>query len=144
MGQLLGIARAARKREPLVETDQADVTVELGLTGDARGNKPRRQVTLLFREGWESACRDVGAILPWTTRRANLLIEGVAIPPVGSQVAIGDILLEVTDETEPCQVMERACKGLRKALTPEWRGGVTCKVVKGGTIRVGDRVEIKP
>lgn len=101
MGQLLGIARAARKREPLVETDQADVTVELGLTGDARGNKPRRQVTLLFREGWESACRDVGAILPWTTRRANLLIEGVAIPPVGSQVAIGDILLEVTDETEP-------------------------------------------
>jgi len=29
---------------------------------------------------------------------------------------------------------------LRRALKPDWRGGVCCDVVSGGTIRVGDPV----
>ena len=143
MGKLAGIARAARKRAPMAETGEAEVSVALGVVGDARGTKAGRQVTVLFREGWESACRDLGVSLPWVTRRANLLVEGVAIPREGGRLAIGQVLLEVTDETKPCQVMEAAHRGLRRALTPEWRGGVTCKVVQGGTIRVGDRVEVQ-
>jgi MOSC domain-containing protein YiiM len=39
--------------------------------------------------------------------------------------------------------MEAAHRGLRRALTPEWRGGVTCRVLKGGMIRVGDAVEVQ-
>jgi MOSC domain-containing protein YiiM len=142
MGLLLGIARAARKRAPLAETGEANVTLDLGIVGDVRGTKPDRQVTVLFREGWESACRDLGADLPWTTRRANLLVEGMPVPREGVRLAVGELVLEVTDETKPCQVMEAARRGLRRALTPEWRGGVTCRVLRGGTIRVGDRVEI--
>lgn len=143
MGHLLGIARAARKRAPMAETGEATVSLEFGVHGDARGTKPGRQVTVLFREGWESACRDLGVTLPWLTRRANLLVEGVAVPREGGRLSIGDLLLEVTDETKPCQIMEAAHRGLRRALTPEWRGGVTCRVVRGGTIRVGDRVEVE-
>ena len=142
MGHLLGIARAARKRAPMAETGEVEVSVDLGVAGDARGAKPGRQVTVLFREGWESACRDLGVTLPWVARRANLLVEGVAIPREGGRLTIGELVLEVTDETKPCQVMEAAHRGLRRALTPEWRGGVTCRVVKGGMIRVGDRVEV--
>jgi MOSC domain-containing protein YiiM len=143
MGRLLGIARAARKRSPLAETEEAEVTLELGIVGDARGTKPGRQVTVLFREGWEGACRDLGLTLPWITRRANLLVEGVAVPPEGASLAVGEAVLEVIEETKPCQVMEAAHRGLRRALTPEWRGGVTCRVLKGGMIRVGDAVEVQ-
>jgi len=32
--------------------------------------------------------------------------------------------------------------GLRKALHPEWRGGVTCKVLEGGRVAIGDEVAI--
>jgi MOSC domain-containing protein YiiM len=142
MGLLVGIARAARKRAPLAEAFEAEVTLNLGLVGDARGAKPGRQVTVLFREGWEGACRDLGVSLPWTMRQANLLVEGVPVPREGARLSVGELVLEVTDETKPCQVMEAACTGLRRALTPEWRGGVTCRVVRGGTIRVGDRVEV--
>ena len=143
MGLLLGIARAARKRAPLAEVGEAEVTLSLGVVGDARGTKAGRQVTVLFREGWEAACRDLDASLPWTTRRANLLVEGVPVPGLGARLAVGELLLEVTDETKPCQVMEAAHPGLRRALTPEWRGGVTCQVLQGGVIRVGDRVEVR-
>ena len=143
MGHLLAIARAARTRAPMAEIGEAQVSVELGVVGDARGTKPDQQVTVLFREGWESACRDLGVSLPWITRRANLLVEGVTVPREGGLLTIGDLVLEVTDETKPCRVMEAAHPGLRRALTPEWRGGVTCRVVHGGMIRVGDRVEVE-
>jgi len=143
MGRVLGIARAARKRAPLAETEEAEVTVELGILGDVRGAKPGRQVTILFREGWEHACRDLGVPLPWLTRRANLLVEGLAVPAEGSRLAVGEAVLEVMEETKPCSVMEAAHRGLRRALTPDWRGGVTCRVLKGGTIRVGDAVDVE-
>lgn len=143
MGHLLAIARAPVKRGALVAVAEAVVGIGDGVAGDARGARPGRQVTVVFREGWEAACRDLGVELPWITRRANLLVEGVPVPREGSRLVIGDLVLEVTQETQPCQVMEAAHRGLGAALTPEWRGGVCCRVVQGGTIRIGDRVDIE-
>jgi MOSC domain-containing protein YiiM len=141
-GKLIGIARALELRQPLVETEQAEVTVERGITGDARGIKRGRQVTILFRDGWEDACRQVGEALPWTTRRANLLVEGFERPRrAGDTIRIGEVVLKVTEETEPCFLMERARSGLKLALTPDWRAGVCCNVVSGGAIRIGDKVD---
>ena len=141
MGRLLGIARAPARRAALLETDEAEVGVACGVNGDARGKRPGRQVTVLFRDGWERACEELGVTLPWVTRRANLLIDGVGVPREGGRLKIGDLVLEVTEETKPCRVMEAAHRGLKQALAPEWRGGVCCRVVQGGTIRVGDPVE---
>jgi MOSC domain-containing protein YiiM len=142
-GRLAGIARVRELRAPLEESDNADVSIARGIEGDARGMKPGRQVTVLFREGWEDACDDVGAALPWITRRANLYVEGIERPrETGGRIRIGDVVLAVAEETRPCELMERAHTGLRRALTPDWRGGVCCNVVSGGAIRVGDAVEI--
>ncbi len=143
MGHLLAIARAPVKRGPLMALSEAVVDIADGVTGDARGQRPGRQVTVVFREGWDAACRELGVELPWTTRRANLLVEGVVVPREGRRLVIGSLVLEVTQETQPCQVMEAAHRGLRAALTPDWRGGVCCRVVQGGTIRVGDRVDVE-
>ena len=142
-GKLIGIARAAELRAPLEELQSSRISVEAGIDGDARGHKRDRQVTVLFRESWESACRELGAALPWTTRRANLLVTGLPAPQkTGGQIRIGDVVLQIMLETDPCELMERAKPGLKAALTPEWRGGVCCKVVCGGDIRVGDSVSI--
>jgi MOSC domain-containing protein YiiM len=143
MGHLLAIARAPVKRGALIPISEAVVGVADGVAGDARGVRAGRQVTVVFREGWDAACRDLGVELPWTTRRANLLVEGVPVPREGRRLVIGSLVLEVTQETQPCQVMEAAHQGLRAALKPEWRGGVCCRVVQGGTIRIGDRVDVE-
>jgi MOSC domain-containing protein YiiM len=125
------------------ELSSAEISVERGVEGDARGAKPRRQVTVLSSEGWEAACREIGLQLPWTTRRANLYVEGVRfLCEEGWRLRIGDVVLEVTQETSPCELMERAHTGLRAAMTPEWRGGVCCSVICGGEVRVGTGVEL--
>ncbi|HUO92695.1 MAG TPA: MOSC domain-containing protein [Rhizomicrobium sp.] len=142
-GRLIGIGRAREKRAPLEQCREANVTAEAGIQGDVRGSKPGRQVTVLFREGWDDACRELGVRLPWVTRRANLLVEGIERPRrIGDYLQIGDIVLAVRDETKPCNLMELAHSGLRGALQPDWRGGVCCDVVSGGTIRVGDPVSL--
>jgi MOSC domain-containing protein YiiM len=144
-GRLIGIARAKVLLAPLEQLSEAAVSESSGIEGDARGSKPGRRVTVLFREGWEDACRDVDALLPWTTRRANLYVEDFDRPrETGTRIAIGDVVLEVTQETKPCELMERAHAGLRAALTPDWRGGVCCNVLQGGTIRTGDTVTLHP
>ena len=82
--------------------------------------------------------------MPWTARRANLLVRGVELPKAaGAVIAIGDVRLQVMLETDPCSRMEEQCPGLREALTPDWRGGVCCRVLTGGTVSAGDVVTIE-
>jgi MOSC domain-containing protein YiiM len=142
MGKLIGIARAAELRAPMEALAAAAVTCEHGLAGDARGHKQGRQITVVFRESWDAACAELGADIPWTTRRANLFVEGVETPRPPARLRVGDVVLEVMQETDPCMLMERSHKGLKAALTPGWRGGVCCNVIEGGNIRVGDDVSV--
>lgn len=144
-GRLIGIARRAKSRAPMEDVDNGTVTVTAGLAGDCKGAKfPERQITVLNREDWQAVLAALGNPgLPWTARRANLFVEGVTLPRgPGSQMRIGSVVLDVTGQTSPCEIMERAFPGLRKALSPEWRGGVTCKVVAGGEARTGDAVSV--
>jgi MOSC domain-containing protein YiiM len=142
-GTLIGIAQVRELRATPQQLPSAKITVDAGIDGDIRGRKRDRQVTVLFREGWDDACGELGVALPWITRRANLFVEGLPPPrSAGGQIRIGEVVLEIVLETEPCQLMERAHAGLKAALTPQWRGGVCCKVIAAGDIRLGDAVSI--
>jgi MOSC domain-containing protein YiiM len=145
-GRVIGIARTVEKMAPMETLERTRVSVAAGLDGDARGRKPGRQVTVLFREGWDAACREAGATaLPWLARRANLYVEGLEPPQAtGVRLRIGEVLLEVVQETRPCALMESTFAGLRAAMTPDWRGGVCCAVLEGGEIRAGDEVAADP
>jgi MOSC domain-containing protein YiiM len=117
-----------------------------GLAGDSKGAKfPKRQITVLAREAWAAATAEAGdPTLPWTARRANLLIEGVELPKgKGGVLRIGPVRLEVTGQTYPCVRMEEACTGLLRTLARDWRGGgVTCRVLAGGGVRLDDTVDV--
>ena len=147
IGRLIGIARKVRKRAPVEELERVRITIEGGVEGDHRGHMRRRAVSVLAREGWEAALADLDppADLPWTYRRANLFVEGVTLPKeICARLQIGPVLLEVMDETWPCDRMEEQHQGLCKALLPDWRGGVVCRVLEEGEVTLGDEVEILP
>lgn len=144
MATLIGIGYKDEKRGLVKEIKQAAVTYQNGIHTDWRGRtRNHRQVTVLGAEGWEATCKDLGSDLKWTTRRANLLLDGVDLQnTTGKQICIGDVILEVTGELTPCYRMDEQVEGLKDALVPAWRGGVTCKLITEGTISVNDFVEI--
>lgn len=145
-GRLIGIARRSARRQPMEEIADGWITPEAGLAGDHKGARfPKRQITVLAREDWAAALAQLGSTdVPWTVRRANLLVEGVRLPRAkGALLRIGPVELEVTGQTYPCQEMEAALPGLLKALAPSWRGGVTCRVTAGGAIATGDPVHVE-
>ena len=143
MGRLAGIARREKKRAPMETLESADLSATTGVAGDSRGKPGTRQVTLLSARDWRSACEELGADLPWTVRRANLFIDQIDLPKAaGHVVAIGPVRLRTTLEVAPCSRMDEQAPGLRKALQPDWRGGVACEVIEGGTISVGDEVSV--
>jgi MOSC domain-containing protein YiiM len=142
---LNGIAVRAASRAPMQLRETASITAESGVEGDLRGRPGRRQVTVLSAGGWRAACEALGTTLEWTARRANLLIDGLTFDPshAGAIIRIGDVELQITQETTPCSRMEQACPGLKNALKPEWRGGVCCRVLQPGRVALGDAVAIE-
>lgn len=148
LGRIIGLARRAVSRQPMEEMKHCLVTPEIGVLGDCKGIKfPLRHVTIMAREDWEDALASLDCLmgpieLPWTMRRANVLTEGIQLPKgEGSILSLGSALVQVTEETTPCAQMDVAYRGLRRALAPHWRGGITCKVLTGGGLSLGDRVE---
>jgi|JI8StandDraft_1071087.scaffolds.fasta_scaffold40500_2 MOSC domain-containing protein YiiM len=138
-GRVEGIATKAAKRADMVPVDRAIVSVETGVAGDWRGVQKTRQVTVLFAEDWARAVAGLDPAAPWTIRRATLLVSGIVNPrAAGGVLAIGDVRLRVMGETQPCKRMDEQMPGLWDAMRPDWRGGVTARVIHGGEIAVGD------
>ncbi|MDR7103412.1 MOSC domain-containing protein [Croceicoccus sp. BE223] len=152
-GRLGGIARHDRPRGPMQLVDEVAVTLREGVVGDYRGamrpDGPRkRQVSLIEAESWASALHDLGLspdAIGWQERRANLLVEGLALPRNnGARVRIGEaVVIEIVQECDPCSRMEEIHPGLKAALLPDWRGGVLGRVLAEGTIRTGDTIRIE-
>ena len=129
------------------EVSCGEISLQRGLEGDHKGAKfAKRQITIMSVEAWRTALAELGGDalnLPWTTRRANLLVEGVRLPRARAGILrIGVAEFEIWYPTQPCQRMEKAYPGLLKALHPDWRGGIACAVKRAGTVRLGDDVEI--
>ena len=77
---------------------------------------------------------------PRNPRIAAVLHETRFAETKGNRLKIGDVLLEITGETDPCFRMDEQQEGLQEALRPHWRGGVTCRVLSEGQIAVGDEI----
>ena len=143
--ELLDIAFRSRSKAPMQTKAETMVSKVAGVEDDFRGKPGKRQVTVLSLEQWRLACDEVNTTLPWTVRRANLLVEGLSFDAsmVGQQIKIGQLVLLITRETDTCPRMDAQHQGLTQALTPEWRGGVCCSVIADGRIKIGDTVKIQ-
>jgi MOSC domain-containing protein YiiM len=118
--------------------DRASLEPEVGLLGNANRSR-RRQVTIISSERWRELMAALGADLPPSTRRANLMVSGLDLQNSrGRILRIGTARLQINGETRPCEQMEAARAGLQALMRERWGGGVFAEVIDGGEIRVGD------
>ena len=125
---------------PMDATPRAAAIAGRGLVGNA-DQGGRRQVTIIAREVWDVLREDVDARIEPAMRRANLLVSGVELRETrGRVLRLGGVRVRVLGETRPCEQMDAAVIGLRRALEPAWRGGVYGEVLDDGEIALGDPV----
>ncbi|CDM25849.1 MOSC domain-containing protein [Castellaniella defragrans] len=99
-----------------------------------------RQITLFEIETLEALQRDAGIEMLPQEHRRNVTVQGVPLNHlVGRRFWLGGALLEATRLSTPCRHIEEI---LDKAVFDPMinRAGLNCRILQGGTIRVGDIV----
>lgn len=130
------------KRGPMDPADHAQLKAGRGIVGNAnQGGK--RQVTIISNKHWGEVTSLLGDVPDPRIRRANLLISEIDFTNEsrGRILQIGKVRIRIYGETRPCEQMEEAVPGLKKAMSTAWGGGAFGEVLDDGDIAVGDRVE---
>jgi MOSC domain-containing protein YiiM len=142
-GRLEAIWVKRSKHGPMDPAGKATLLADRGIVGNA-DQGGRRQVTIIERETWATMMAELDADLDPAARRANLMVSGV--PLAGSReriLRVGGCRIRIMGETRPCEQMDDALAGLRRAMARPWRGGVFGVVLDDGEIRVGDDVQLE-
>lgn len=141
MGRLEAIWLKRARRGPMDPRERAEAVAGKGLVGNA-DYRTRRQVTIVAAERWRDAELELGQEVDPSARRGNLLVSGVDLFDQRERILrIGAVRVRLRGETRPCERMDEAAAGLRRALAPEWRAGAWGELLDSGEIAVGDPVE---
>jgi MOSC domain-containing protein YiiM len=136
MANVLHLFRALQRRLPMEEVAEVRALEDSGLEGcaHARTGTPR-QVLLMDSETLELMELPPGII------RENITTRGINVNGLetGQRLHVGAAQLEVSMVCTPCDMLEKIRPGLRREL--RGRRGMLCRVVAGGLIRDGDRIE---
>lgn len=141
--QWIGL-RPAREVE-MVEVDEAEAVAGKGLQGDRymlANSSGKRGVTLIQAEHLPAIAALSGhaAVAPAVLRR-NLVVAGIPLLALkGRRFRVGGVLLEATGSCDPCSRMEAAL-GPGGFNAMRGHGGLTARILDGGTLHVGDAVD---
>ena len=147
VGRLEWIGLRPERMARLQGVSETIVIAGRGLQGDHKvtgraGSK--RQVTLIQHEHLFAVAGLLHReTVPPELVRRNLVVSGINLLALkGKRFRIGEVLLEFSGPCEPCSRMEQNL-GPGGFNAMRGHGGITAKVIEGGTIRVGDDVQIE-
>jgi MOSC domain-containing protein YiiM len=139
--KLTGIFLGTEKGAGKVAVTEALLLAEHGLAGDVHAGHVSRHVSL-FAQETANAIQEEGFVFQLGQLSANLFYEN--LPPeiltVGQQFRIGDALLEIVEQRQPCRSITQIDFRLTKRLVGQC--GQFARVWETGTIRVGDSIEL--
>jgi MOSC domain-containing protein YiiM len=141
-GRIEWIGLRPKRDVPMDEVRQVVAETGAGLVGDRySGGSGKRGITLIQAEHLPviAALSGHEAVRPALLRR-NLVVSGLPLIALkGRRFRVGEVLLEGTDECDPCSRMEAALgPGGFNAMRNH--GGLCARILEGGTIGLGDAV----
>lgn len=141
-GRIKAISVSEKKGTRKKNVPEAQLKIDHGIIGDAHAGKWHRQISLL---SFESICKAVkqGIIISPGDFAENITTEGIDLHllKVGDRIFLGkDTELEITQIGKKCHSECEIYKQLGDCIMP--REGIFAKVIKGGSIKVGDEIEV--
>lgn len=158
MGTIFSINVSTKKGIPKTSVESAVLKEDFGIIGDIHSGPGDRQVSLLSLESIKSQAkilREKDSQCPKSNNKTfdlkpgdfaeNITTEGLNL----STLKIGDILKINDDITLRVSRIGKDCHKycgiyykIGSCIMP--KEGIFCSIVKGGSIKIGDRIEIFP
>lgn len=139
MATVIHLQRSPKSKEPMIAGPSLTLIGGTGIEGDAHARpKSSRQVLLMAEENCDAFGLAPGEV------RENITTRGIDLQnlPAGTVLEIGTASLIITKDCEPCAFIDGLRPGLKARM--ERRRGMLARVVKGGEIRVGDEITLRP
>lgn len=144
-GQICWIGVRSGRKKAVLSVESVEAITQKGLIGDhfsgISGSK--RQVTLIQQEHIQTIASFIHLkTVPPEMLRRNLVVKGINLLALkDKKFWVGDVLLEYTGECHPCSRMEESL-GAGGYNAVRGHGGITARILKGGTIRLGDVLKV--
>ena len=144
VGRVEWIGASPARRADIEPLQSCLIEAGTGLFEDhhARSGRSKRQVTLIQWEHLAVVASILGrGTLPPELVRRNVAVSGINLLALKNQrFRVGEALLEWTGYCHPCSRMEEVLgPGGYQAM--RGHGGITARVITGGNVSLGDRVE---
>jgi len=143
MAKVTAVNISDRKGVIKQPVEVGECLVDFGIKGDAHGGNWHRQISLLGQESIDKmTAMGVEGLDPGKFAE-NLTTEGIELftLPVGTQMEINGVLLEVTQIGKECHTGCAIKRKVGDCIMP--REGIFVKVLKNGEIRPGDEIILK-
>ncbi|HEX3371499.1 MAG TPA: MOSC domain-containing protein [Candidatus Acidoferrales bacterium] len=137
MSEALHLFQCPARGEPMQEFEEVFAVENKGFQNCVHGRSgSSRQVLLMDVETLEKFD------IPAGRARENITTSGIKLDglQLGQILRVGEAVLEVAKPCTPCHLMDDIRPGLKVEL--QGRRGLLCRVVEGGWIRRGDRIEV--
>lgn len=140
---VVAIHVAPASRLPTKAVDEVVAEAGRGLVGDRYHGTRHRHVSLQSLTDLAAAAADLGLPVEPAATRRNITVSAGPVPTApGTRLSVGVVQLEVVRMAAPCSLLDDWIgRGARSALHA--RGGTICRILEGGTIRIGDQLHVE-
>jgi MOSC domain-containing protein YiiM len=140
-GRVVAVCISEKKGERKKPVREVSVRENYGIEDDAHAGDWHRQISLLAMESIKKM-QAKGLDVTTGDFAENITTEGIDLPslPIGTRLAIGETLTEVTQIGKVCHTRCAIYHQAGDCVMP--REGIFVKVLRGGTIRNDDTIEI--
>ncbi|MHC4533590.1 MAG: MOSC domain-containing protein [Planctomycetota bacterium] len=141
-GRIKAISVSKERGTQKINVPRAELKAGFGIIGDAHSGDWHRQVSLLGLESIDKMVAKGAKVAPGNFAE-NITTEGIDLSAleIGSKLRLGtDVELEITQSGKKCHSRCEIFEQIGDCIMP--REGVFARVVKTGSINVGDLIEV--
>lgn len=140
-GKIIAVCSAPRKGMIKRDVGEGVLVEEIGLEGDAHAGFMHRQVSLIALEDIRLMRKKLPSLVPGSFAE-NLTTEGFDLTQlkIGDRLKVGNTELEVSQIGKECHTKCEVFEQSGECIMPQ--KGIFTRVVKGGKVKVGDKIEL--